>query len=115
LAAKGLKLDRVIELKVDEPQLIERLAGRFTCAKCGAGYHDRFQRPKVDGVCDRCGSREFTRRADDKPETVKARLDVYREQTEPILPYYRSRGVLRSVDGMAAPDKVAAEIDAALG
>ena len=114
LSQKGLKLDHVIELKVDEPQLVERLAGRFTCAKCGTGYHDRFQRPKVDGVCDKCGSTEFTRRADDKPETVKARLDVYREQTEPILPYYRARGVLDTVDGMAEPNRVAAEIDAVL-
>ncbi|MBI1775002.1 MAG: adenylate kinase [Proteobacteria bacterium] len=111
LADMGLKLDHVIELKVDEPALIERLAGRYTCAKCGSGYHDRFQRPKVDGVCDKCGATEFIRRADDKPETVKARLDVYREQTEPILPYYRARGVLKTVDGMAEPDRVAVEID----
>ena len=114
LAQKGMRLDRVIELKVNEPELIERLAGRFTCVKCGTGYHERFQRPKVDGVCDKCGSREFTRRADDKPETVKARLDVYREQTEPILPYYRAKGILKTVDGMADPDRVAAEISAAL-
>jgi adenylate kinase len=106
LAKKGLKLDRVIELTVDEAALIDRLAGRFTCAKCGTSYHDRYHRTKVEGVCDVCGSHDFIRRADDKPETVKARFAAYRQQTAPILPYYKKKGVLRQVDGMADIDDV---------
>ena len=86
----------------------------LTCAKCGAGYHDRFQRPKQDGVCDVCGGREFIRRADDRPETVKARLEAYREQTAPILPYYRAKGVLHTVDGMASIDRVTEQIEEVL-
>ena len=101
LAKAGKKLDHVIEMEVDEAALIERIVGRFTCAKCGAGYHDKFKRPKVDGVCDVCGSTEFIRRKDDNAETVKTRLAAYRAQTEPLLPYYGARGVLRKVDGMA--------------
>ena len=101
-ASGGQKLDRVIEMEVDEKALTERIVGRFTCAKCGAGYHDRFKRPKVEGVCDVCGSTEFTRRKDDNAETVKTRMAAYRAQTEPLLPYYGARGVLRKVDGMAA-------------
>jgi adenylate kinase len=114
LQEKGLKLDRVIEMTVDEAALIERITGRFSCAKCGASYHDRFNRPKVDGVCDVCGSHEFIRRADDTPETVKTRLEAYRQQTAPILPYYRKQKVLRSVDGMADIDEVTRQIEAAL-
>jgi adenylate kinase len=114
LARKGLKLDRVVEMAVDEKALTERIVGRYTCAKCGAGYHDVFQKPKVAGVCDVCGSREFTRRADDNAETVRTRLDAYRKQTQPILPYYRSKGVLKSVDGMAEIDEVARQIGVAL-
>ena len=89
-------------LAVDEKALTERIVGRYTCAKCGAGYHDTFQKPKVAGVCDVCGSKDFTRRADDNAETVKTRLDAYRKQTQPILPYYKGKGVLKPVDGMAA-------------
>jgi adenylate kinase len=111
LAKKGQKLDRVIELTVEEPALIDRLAGRFTCAKCGASYHDRYHRPKVEGVCDVCGCHEFRRRDDDKPETVKVRLAKYREDTAPILPYYRKKGTLRQVDGMADIDDVTREIE----
>ncbi len=114
LSRKGLKLDRVIELKVDEQALIERITGRFSCKKCGAGYHEQFQPPKVSGVCDVCGGREFTRRADDTEETVRARLEAYREQTAPILPYYRERGTLSEVDGMADIDDVAAQIEQVL-
>jgi adenylate kinase len=106
LAKKGLKLDRVVELTVDEAALIDRLAGRFTCAKCGTSYHDRYHRTKVEGVCDVCGSHDFIRRADDKPETIKARFAAYRRQTAPILPYYKQKGVLRQVDGMADIDDV---------
>ena len=114
LAKKGKKIDAVVELKVDDAALVERISGRFTCAKCGTGYHDKFARPKKDGICDKCGSTEFTRRADDNAETVKARLVAYNQQTAPILPYYRARGVLHSVDGMAAMPEVASQIDRVL-
>jgi len=114
LTRKNLKLDAVIELKVDEDALIDRIAGRFACAKCGAGYHDTHQPTKVAGVCDRCGSTEFIRREDDKPEAVRNRLDVYRKQTAPILPYYREKGLLKTVDGMAPIDQVTDEIEALL-
>ena len=114
LARKGGKIDGVIELAVDEAALIERISGRFTCAKCGAGYHDKFQKPKKDGVCDVCGGTEFTRRKDDNAETVKARLVAYRQQTAPILPYYKAKGLLHRVDGMADLDQVTKEIEAVL-
>lgn len=110
LAEKGLRLDHVIEMTVDEAALVDRIAGRFTCAKCGASYHDRFHRPRREGVCDVCGSREFVRRADDRPEAVTQRLSAYRAQTAPILPYYRAKGVLRAVDGMAEIDGVTGQI-----
>jgi adenylate kinase len=114
LAKIGKKLDRVVEMEVDEKALTERIVGRFTCAKCGAGYHDRFKRPKVEGVCDVCGSKEFTRRKDDTAETMKTRMAAYRAQTEPLLPYYAARKVLRKVDGMAAMDEVYRQIRAVL-
>lgn len=114
LAHKGLKLDRVIEMTVDETALVDRLAGRFTCAKCGASYHDRNHHPKQEGVCDVCGSKDFVRRADDKPEAVKTRLDAYRRQTAPILPYYRGKGILTQIDGMADIDDVTRQIESVL-
>ncbi|MFZ5792170.1 MAG: adenylate kinase [Pseudomonadota bacterium] len=114
LAGRGTRLDAVIELTVDEAVLIERISGRFSCAKCGAGYHDKYQRPKVEGVCDRCGSTEFVRRKDDNPETLKARLEAYRAQTAPIVPYYRRKGLLKQVDGMASPDEVTRQIETIL-
>lgn len=114
LAKKGKKIDAVIELAVDEAALVERISGRFTCAKCGSGYHDTFHRPKKDGICDKCGGTEFVRRADDNAETVKARLVAYRKQTAPILPYYKGKGLLRSVDGMADMSDVAKQIDQVL-
>ncbi|MDA0220109.1 MAG: adenylate kinase [Proteobacteria bacterium] len=110
LAQRGLKLDHVIEMAVDDEALVERITGRYTCATCGAGYHDRFQRPRVEGVCDSCGGSEFKRRADDNEETVRSRLKVYHDQTAPLLPYYREKGVLSQVDGMAAIDEVTRQI-----
>jgi adenylate kinase len=110
LAEKHLKLAAVIELRVDEEALVRRIAGRYSCAKCGAGYHDEFQKPAVAGACDKCGSTEFIRREDDKPEAVRTRLKVYRDQTAPILPYYQAKGLLQSIDGMAPIDEVSDEI-----
>ncbi len=107
-------LDAVIELKVDEQVLVERISGRFTCAKCGTGYHDTFKLPKVAGVCDACGSTEFIRRADDRAETVHARLEAYNAQTAPILPYYNAKHRLFTVDGMAEMDEVERQIEAVL-
>jgi adenylate kinase len=109
LAGKGLKLDAVIEMKVDDEALVERITGRYTCSKCGKGYHDRFERPKVSGVCDACGSTEFTRRADEK--TVRDRLGVYNQQTAPLVAYYGGRGTLKTIDGMVAIDQVARQIE----
>jgi adenylate kinase len=115
LAEHNLKLDHVILLDVDEAALVDRLSGRFTCTQCGASYHERYHRPSHEGICDVCGSSEFVCRADDRPEAVKARLQVYDRQTAPILPYYRDRGILRRVDGMADIDAVTREIDKILG
>lgn len=115
LAEKKLKIDFVIEIRSDDEALVERITGRFTCAKCGAGYHERFQRPKVDGICDRCGGTEFSRRADDNAETVRARLKTYHSQTEPIYAYYRKRGVGQAVDGMAPIDEVTKQLIEVIG
>ena len=114
LAQKGRRLDAVIELKVDDAALTERIAGRFTCAKCGTGYHDRFKPPKVPGICDVCGATEFVHRADDNRDTVAARLAAYYRQTAPILPHYRALGRLHVVDGMADIDEVTRQIAAVL-
>lgn len=115
LAERGMKLDRVIDMKVDDDILVERVSGRYTCAKCNAGYHDKFQQPKVAGVCDICGGTEFKRRADDNAETVRSRLGAFHAQTAPLLPYYGARGVLGTVDGMAPIDEVTRQIEAELG
>ncbi len=114
LAARGRKLDHVIELEVDEDALVDRITGRFTCAKCGEGYHDRYKLPKVEGVCDHCGSTEFKRRADDNEETVRTRMAEYRAKTAPILPIYDARGLVTRVDGMAKIDAVNDAIEAIL-
>jgi adenylate kinase len=103
-------LDAVLEFAVDDDALVERISGRYACAKCGAGYHDRFKQPKVPGVCDVCGSREFVRREDDKAATVRARLDAYHAQTAPLLPYYRDKELLAAVDGMGEIDQVTADV-----
>jgi adenylate kinase len=115
LKEASMPLDHVIELQVDDAALVERISGRFTCARCGEGYHDSFKRPRAEGVCDSCGGTEFTRRADDRAETVAARLEAYHRQTAPLLPYYAGRGVLRVVDGMAEMDEVGRQIEAILG
>ncbi|MBE7158274.1 MAG: adenylate kinase [Rhodospirillales bacterium] len=114
LAGKSMALDAVIELRVDDAALTDRIAGRFTCAKCGTGYHDSFKQPARAGVCDVCGSTEFIRRADDNRETVAARLEAYHRQTAPIIPHYQAAGILRAVDGMARIDDVAQQIDSIL-
>jgi adenylate kinase len=115
LSETGLKMDKVIELKVNDDVIVDRITGRFSCAKCGAPYHDRFQKPKKDGVCDVCGSTEFTRRADDKAEVVRERLNAYNEKTAPIIGYYKKKGQLQSVDGMAPIDHVTKELTRILG
>ena len=114
LEQEGLQLDAVIELKVDDEALTDRIAGRFSCAKCGTGYHDSFRPPVEAGVCDVCGSTEFVRRADDNRETVGARLEAYHRQTAPIIPHYAKAGFLVAVDGMADMDDVTRQIDAVL-
>jgi adenylate kinase len=114
LAEKGLQLDYVVEMRADEEALIERISGRFSCAKCGAGYHDRFKQPRQSGVCDVCQGTEFTRRGDDNEATVRRRLEAYNAQTAPILPYYEEKGILATVDGMAEIGEVARQIEGVL-
>ncbi len=114
LTERGQRLDWVIELEVDEAALTERIVGRYTCATCGAGYHDRFKQPAVAGTCDVCGSTEFKRRPDDNAETVATRMAEYRAKTAPILPFYEARGLVRRVDGMADMSQVGAAIAAIL-
>ena len=111
LAERGLRLDHVVELEVDEDALVDRISGRFTCARCNEGYHDRHKLPRQEGVCDICGSVEFKRRPDDTAETVRARLAVYRAETAPILPYYEAKGVVSRVDGMADMGEVTAALE----
>ena len=111
LADKGLLLDGVIELEVDDNVLVERISGRYSCAKCGTGYHDTNHKPRVPGVCDKCGSTEFKRRPDDNAETVRTRLEAYYKQTSPLIGYYYAKGKLRKVDGMADMDDVTASIE----
>ena len=111
LAERGQALNHVILLEVDEAALVDRIAGRFTCQGCGASFHERYRRPQIEGVCDVCGGTDLVHRADDRPEAVKTRFEVYRRQTEPILPYYRARGILRTVNGMADIDEVTRQIE----
>ena len=111
LSGKGVKLNAVIEMKVDDEALVERITGRYTCAHCGKGYHDRFEKPKVLGVCDVCGGTQFTRRADDNEKTVRDRLAVYNKQTAPLVQYYGGRGTLKTIDGMADIMEVTRQIE----
>lgn len=114
LADRNRVLSYVIELAVDEDALVERITGRFTCAKCGEGYHDTFKQPAVAGVCDVCGSTEFKRRPDDNEETVRTRMQEYRAKTAPILPIYEARGIVRKVNGMGSMAEVNEAIEAVL-
>lgn len=114
LASRGRALDHVIELDVNEDALVERITGRYTCANCGKGYHDKFEQPAVEGTCDKCGSHEFKRRPDDNEETVRTRMAEYRAKTAPILPIYEARGLVSRVDGMADMDAVTGAIEAIL-
>ncbi|HYG30029.1 MAG TPA: adenylate kinase [Allosphingosinicella sp.] len=115
LAEKGQRLDHVIELAVDEDALVDRITGRFSCAKCGTGYHERYKLPRVPNLCDVCGAEDpFKRRPDDNEETVRNRLAEYRAKTAPILPFYEAKGLVSRVDGMAPIAQVSAGIDAVL-
>jgi adenylate kinase len=114
LAKHGRQLDMVVELEVNEDALVDRITGRFTCASCGEGFHDRYKQPAKDGVCDKCGGTTFKRRPDDNENTVRTRMAEYREKTAPILPIYEARGIVHRVDGMASIEDVTASIDALL-
>jgi adenylate kinase len=114
LTGKGLKLDAVIEMKVDDEALVQRITGRYTCAKCGKGYHDTFEKPKRAGVCDVCGGSEFTRRPDDNEKTVRDRLAIYNKQTAPLVSYYGAQGSLKTIDGMADIAEVTRQIEEVL-
>jgi len=114
LGSQGKKIDAVVELKVNDAVLIDRISGRYMCASCGAAYHDTNCKPKVEGVCDRCGSKEFSRRADDNAETVKNRLMAYYRETAPLISYYFAKGKLQTVDGMAAVSEVSKQIEGVL-
>ena len=115
LGTKGKTLDAVIEIKVDDEALVERITGRFSCADCGTGYHDKYKVPAEEGVCDKCGSTQFSRRADDNEETVRNRLMAYYRETAPLIGYYFAKDRVKSVDGMADIDEVARQINAILG
>lgn len=112
LKARGLRIDAVIEIRVPDEDLVERITGRFTCAQCGQGYHDRFQKPAREGICDKCGGSQFTRRADDNAETVRTRLKAYHEMTESIIPHYERQDILRVVDGRQGIDQVSEAVSA---
>lgn len=111
LEDKALQLDAVVEMRVMDDILAERIAGRYSCAECSEGYHDVFKVPVDANMCDKCGSETFSRRSDDDVDIVKSRLGVYHRQTTPLIAYYKDRNLLRSVDGMAGIDDVAAQLD----
>jgi adenylate kinase len=111
LEEKNARIDSVIVIKVRDDRLVERIAGRYTCAKCGEGYHDSFKQPVVAGTCDKCGSHEFKRRADDQPDKVKKRLEEYHRQTVPLIDYYQKRGKVAVIDGELSIEDVSREMD----
>nr|WP_170538361.1 adenylate kinase [Ruegeria arenilitoris] len=115
LAENGQKVNAAISLEVEDAEMVTRIAGRYTCAMCGEGYHDQYKQPKVDGVCDKCSSIEFSRRADDNAETVASRLEAYHEQTAPLIDYYKDRGVLRKLDAMGQIDQIARGLESIVG
>ena len=115
LVENDIIIDHVIEMKVDDEAMVERITGRYTCSQCGTGYHDLFKKPRVQEVCDNCGGINFVRRADDTDETVRSRLTNYHEQTEPIISHYRDKGILRTIDGMLAIDDVTKQIKRVIG
>jgi len=115
LVENDIKIDHVIEMKVDDEAMIERITGRYTCSECGMGYHDLFKKPKVENICDNCNGVDFVRREDDTTETVRLRLFNYHEQTEPIISHYGDKGILRVVDGMQAIDEVTKQIKRVIG
>lgn len=114
LVKLGKTLDVVIEMKVDDTVLVDRISGRYSCAKCGAGYHDTSKKPAKSGVCDKCGSTEFSRRKDDNAETVRTRLMAYYRETSPLIGYYFAKGKLKGVDGMASIEEVTSQVEAVL-
>ncbi len=115
LAESGGRIDTVVVIKVSDDKLVDRIAGRFTCATCGEGYHDSFKRPAIEGTCDRCGGHEFKRRADDRPETVKQRLKAYHQQTAPLIDYYQKRGKVAAINGELPIEEVTRELDDVIG
>ena len=115
LAERGINLDAVIEIQVPDEIIMERILGRYACMKCGAGYHDKFQKPKIYGVCDVCGGTDFYRRVDDNRTTVQNRLVNYRALTYPTIPYFEKKGLLRCVDGTGTIEAVSKKIDSVLG
>ena len=115
LAEKRQKLDAVIEIQVPDEIIMERILGRYACMKCGRGYHDKFLKPKIYGVCDECGGTEFSRRHDDNRTTVHNRLVNFRALTYPTIPFFEKKGLLRCVDGTGTIEAVAGKIERVLG
>lgn len=114
LQKKGLKLDAVVELRVDDEALVDRITGRYTCGNCGEVYHDRTKPTKVEGVCDVCGSTDLRRRADDNEESLRQRLMEYYKKTSPLIGYYHAKGNLRAIDGLMPMMQVEEAMAAAL-
>jgi len=114
LGQRDRTIDRVLVIEVDDDLLVERVAGRYTCANCGEGYHDTFKQPEKEGVCDKCGSTEFIRRPDDNPDTVRNRLAVYHEQTKPLIDYYKEQGKVRIADGEQPIEDVTKALEQAM-
>lgn len=110
LETRDSKLDAVVEIKLDDDIVVERITGRFACKNCDEGYHKLYKLPSVEGVCDVCGGTEFVQRADDSEEKIRTRLALYHEQTAPVLPYYERKGILRSVDGTGDLDDVTEQL-----